>query len=203
SACHPATCENWYRLGAPYWTDYDPDLPLTCTDRSQFEPEFEGLTYPAVVYGCTSGHVLPSPPKGVYQAFTRKCTRADHDKSEKFVCYEMADKTNFQPFVVEAQGGNFDPCDENDTPDVLSFTYQSALIRQNSTYTDGHTWGNITTEFVRERGLEMMLSNLTIIEPAPTQSPTQPPTFKSDASAMQNPGAAMILGLLSFLCLFL
>ncbi|KAL7545560.1 hypothetical protein ACHAWF_008910 [Thalassiosira exigua] len=113
----------------------------------------------------------------------------------------MADKTNFQPFVIEAQDAKLDPCDANGTPDVPSFIYQTASFWRNSTYSNGTWWntGNATAEFVRERGLEMMLSNLNIVEPVPTQSPT----FNNDASAMQNPGAAVIVGLLSFLCLFL
>ncbi|KAL7547703.1 hypothetical protein ACHAWF_016216 [Thalassiosira exigua] len=205
-ACHSYSCNDWYQFATSNWTDYDPDLPLTCTDRSQFESEFEGLTSPAIVYGCTGfSGIFPSPPKAVYQAFTRKCIRDDGDKLEKFVCYEMADKTNFQPFVVDAKDATLNPCSGNGTLDGPEFIYQAMSIRQNVPhgYTTFWNTGNATADFDRERGLETMLSNLTILEATPTQSPTQPPTFNSNACAMQNPGVATMVGLLSFLCLFL
>ena len=122
--CHDFNCNEWYQFASVNYTDYNPDLPLECEERSQFDEEFQDLKNGGVIFGCTgfSGS-LPTPPQAVYQPFTKKCTRSDEDKLETFMCYEMANKTNFQPFVKEAQDSIINPCDPDGYPDVPSFIY--------------------------------------------------------------------------------
>jgi len=91
-----------------------------------FNMEFPEVDNAAVVFGCM-GYVgsLPPPP---YQAFNRRCSRDDADLDSKFVCYEMANGTNFQPFVEEAERILIDPCDPEGMPSIPSFIYQVILI---------------------------------------------------------------------------
>ena len=118
------------------YTDYDANLPLECVERSQFDEEFQDdLKNSGVVFGCTGSGRMPTPPSAVYQPFTKKCTRSDEDKLETFTCYEMADKTNFQPLVKEAQDIR---CPTQDgEPDVPLFQYKVTLRREVPGHEDG------------------------------------------------------------------
>ena len=136
--CHEFNCNEWYQFASVDYTDYDANLPLECVERSQFDEEFQDdLKNSGVVFGCTgfSGS-LPTPPEAVYQPFTKKCTRSDEDKLETFTCYEMADKTNFQPLVKEAQDIR---CPTQDgEPDVPLFQYKVTLRREVPGHEDGY-----------------------------------------------------------------
>ena len=210
--CHEFNCNEWYQFASVDYTDYDANLPLECVERSQFDEEFQDLKNSGVVFGCTgfSGS-LPTPPEAVYQPFTKKCTRSDEDKLETFMCYEMADKTNFQPFVKEAQDGIFSPCDPelDGSPDVPSFIYQVTVGRE----VPGHGYhymldpGNSTEVFDRTIAMRTMSSSLTIAEStSPTLSPSSVPYTPSggevNGSFMTEPGALLCLGTIYLLRLF-
>lgn len=66
--CRPYNCNSWYQYANITYTSYDASLPLSCEGRSKFDPEFDELVNPAVVFGCTGfSGTLPSPPEGIYQ----------------------------------------------------------------------------------------------------------------------------------------
>mmetsp|Transcript_37697 Transcript_37697/g.80540 ORF Transcript_37697/g.80540 Transcript_37697/m.80540 type:complete len:231 (+) Transcript_37697:76-768(+) len=198
--CHPFGCNDWYQFATSNMTDYDPHLPLSCEERSQWDSEYPGLKNAGVIFGCTGfGGSLPSPPEAVYQPFTRKCTRADEEKLEKFECYEMASKTNFQPFIAEAKDAILDPCSDPASPGVPSFIYQATVELSEPGY--GYIGilnpGNATEEFDRTSAMGSMFATLSIAAPPPKSSPTAPlhaPPSEPNVSYMTEPSALLLMG---------
>ena len=205
--CHPYSCSNWYEYANANFTDYDPSLPLSCDDVLGQGQYFPGLNNAAVVFGCTGFPAsLPSPPKAVYQPFTKRCWRANEgEKQAKFECYEMADGTDFQPFVQSAISAQLDPCEPPYQPDVPSFIYQ-VVVELNDNINNYRQivimdTGNATTELNITRAMGAMYANLTITKPPPTSlptiSPTKMPTAPNSAQITSSKGrstAMLVLG---------
>jgi len=175
--CHPFSCQNWYELANATYTAYKPSLPLTCNEMVSFNMEFPEVDNAAVVFGCM-GYVgsLPPPP---YQAFNRRCSRDDADLDSKFVCYEMANGTNFQPFVEEAERILIDPCDPEGMPSIPSFIYQVTISREDQASGGGFfaslDGGNATIDFNETLAMGTMFAMLTTAKES-TDSPNAPPT---------------------------
>ena len=204
--CHEFNCNEWYQFASVDFTDYDPDLPLECEERSQFDEEFQDMKNSGVVFGCTGSGRMPTPPSAVYQPFTKKCTRSDEDKLETFMCYEMADKTNFQPLVKEAQDIRCPK--QNGEPDVPLFIYQVTVGRQapQDATINMLSQGN-STEFDRTIAMGTLNASLTIAESSsPTLSPSSGPYNSSggevNGSFMMEPGAMFFVGTIYLLRLF-
>ena len=206
--CHEFNCNEWYQFASVDYTDYDANLPLECVERTQFDEEFQDdYLNSGVVFGCSFSRSLPTPPKAVYQPFTKKCTRSDEDKLETFTCYEMADKTNFQPLVKEAQDIR---CPTQDgEPDVPLFRYKVTVRREVPGHEDGYMLspGNSTEVFDRTIAMGTMSSSLTIAEStSPTLSPSTIPNNPSggevNGSFMTEPGAMFFVGTIYLLRLF-
>jgi hypothetical protein len=100
--CYRYGCTNWYRYGPPEFTGHD-DLPelerrsqnLNCQDVDATTDKN------GIIYGC--GGYIDSPPpdgEGFAQGLTRECMAQNLDN--QFVCYEMADNVDFEPFRKRA-----------------------------------------------------------------------------------------------------
>jgi len=191
--CHTYNCNEWYQFAFSNFTDYDESLPLSCEERSQFDAEYPDVNNAGVIFGCTgfSGSI-PTPPKAVAQQFTRKCTRDDDDKLVTFQCYEMANATNFQPFIVESQGANIDPCPAGDSyPEVPSYIYQVNVEYQTPGYgySAALNTGNSTEEFDRDIAMRTMYAKLNTATAIPTASPTLSPTSRPTNNNIVNDGS--------------
>eukprot|EP01083_Nonionella_stella_P291577 992061_1 len=211
--CHTYSCNDWYQFGSLNFTGYDSNLPLSCEERSQFDGEYPDVNNAGVIFGCTgfSGSI-PTPPKAVAQQFTRKCTRDDDDKLQTFVCYEMANATNFQPFIVEAQGATIDPCSGDYPPDVPSYLYQVMVERQKpgDGYIAALNTGDATAEFDKDIAMRTMYAKLDTQTANPTASPTVSPTSRptinnnvNGASYATNPGTLLFVGAFHILRMFM
>jgi hypothetical protein len=104
--CHRYGCTNWYRFGPPEYTGHAGDVSDNLRRRSNLNcHEIDATTDKnGIIYGC-GGHIDSPPPdgEGFAQGLTHECI-AQPSGSEfsssllTFVCYEMADDTDFEPF---------------------------------------------------------------------------------------------------------
>eukprot|EP01083_Nonionella_stella_P052444 139117_1 len=203
--CHTYSCDEWYQFANTNFTDYDSNLPLSCEDG-----EYPDVNNAGVIFGCTgfSGSI-PTPPKAVAQQFTKKCTREDEDKLQTFVCYEMANATNFQPFIAESQGATIDACSGDGHPDVPSYIYQVLVEREipSHGYMAALNTGNATEEFVRDTAVRTMYAKLNTATASPTTSPSASPSSRPtnnniNGSYATNPGTLLFVGTLYMFRLF-
>ena len=120
-------------------------MPLECQDislTSYYNIDIgRNWNLPSVTFRCRS---LSSPP--IDMGFTRRCSTPNND----FTCYELAESTDFQPFLNEASASGLTCADEEyDETGYPKFLYHAAYTYTGRTYgqtvlTPGH---NGTSEF--------------------------------------------------------
>jgi len=124
----------------------------------------------------------------------------------------MANATNFQPFIVESQSANIDPCPAgNDYPEVPSFIYQVLVENEipRSSYMAALNTGNATEEFDRDIAMRTMYAKLNTATANPTASPTVSPTSRPtnnnivNDSYATNPSTLLFVGAFYILRMFM
>ena len=97
--CYRYGCTNWYRYGPPEYTGGHDDVSSVLRRRENLNCHDIDATANknGIIYGC-GGHIDSPPPdgEGFAQGLTRECMAQNFDN--QFVCYEMADNMDFEPF---------------------------------------------------------------------------------------------------------
>lgn len=185
--CHIYNCEEWHEFGPQNFTGNDGSQQLTCQDIPITNPGDLSIDsdpfYPSVAYRCRS--LTPAP---IEMGFTRRCSA--EGILDEFVCYGLANDTDFQPFVEEAAASGLNCTDnEYDEAGYPQFTYtvqySSHIDRQGSTiFQQGFNGTSELNETVALVGT--MTSDYRRWTAEPTAAPTAAPTRSPTASPIIN-----------------
>lgn len=174
--CHPYSCSSWYEFGTTDFTGgYDVDSPLACRDLGSFTQPVGVSTTASVSFRCRD--VTPKP---IQMGFNRECTVSG--TNSEFTCYELAQDTDFQPFLDEASVSQLDCMDDQyDEMGYPKFTYGVTLRnrvpgKDHTIFTPGY---NGTREFNETLALTgTMYANYELWTDQPTLGPTPGPTMR-------------------------
>ena len=124
--------------------------------------------------------------------YTKYCEASS--SSGNFTCYGLADSTNFDLFIQQAENSQL-VCNsgEYDETDYPAYSYSAVMSKRNDTYsyTINQEGFIDTQEFNKTKALTGTMSSNFEIQPdaptssptnSPTNSPTEPPTESSSAN---------------------
>jgi hypothetical protein len=144
--CHYYSCQEWYDFGPPEYTGHDDGNSITFLSNLSYvtnddnndgnagnaaaplECEFDvpssNVHSTAIIYGCTGwscvgdlceGYAEMNDPRdGVAHDFTQRCSAMN--KNHRFLCYDLAVKTDFEHFLYIVGGGNIVNCSTEFVP---------------------------------------------------------------------------------------
>lgn len=197
-ACHLYSCEAWFEFASEKFTgNQQIGKTLDCQDIAMTVPyqpndaiDPSAVFYPSVALRCEE---LDPPP--VALGFNRRCAaKAGKHGLSDFVCYELRDKTDFDPFLKKTAPGSLSCPAGADGTAWPKFTY--AATAESWIESDGlikmSEGFDATETFDEVRALTgtMYARHEQKLSASPTDAPTKAPTARPTSAAAGRSGRA-------------